>query len=260
MNGVNKSVYPGLVRGSENGTYGGSSMKIGHLDPWAVVDTWLGYGEDTADDLAVLPHTERTASPLHGAAEMVLLATSGNGAANGGSAADRVTVEEEVVLPKTSEPGAMEPVEDPMETETKIAVPASNSPVRETDNVLENVTSVVPDPLGVPAESPSDQGHVFQPPSVTNVEEAPVPTAELVTVSTDVVTSTSMDTTIESVTITKENQEISVETRTVVEVTTTTASASEEKSTFLKLIELGDSDSDGPLPAIVDGDPDSDSD
>jgi hypothetical protein len=233
-------------------------MKIGHLDPWAVVDTWLGYGEDTADDLAVLPHTERTASPLNAAAER---ATSGSGAANGGSAADRVTVEEEAVLTKTSEPSSMEVVEDRMETEMEIEAPASISPVREADNVLENVTSVVPDPTEVPSEPPSDQGHVIQPPSVTNVEEAPVPTADIVTVSTDVVTSTSMDTTIESVMITQENQEISVETRTVVEVTTTTALASEQKSTFSKPIELGsDSDSDGPLPAIVDGDPDSDSD
>jgi len=243
-------------------------MKTGHLsvDPWAVVDAWLGYGEDTDDDV-VISHSERNSSLLNGAANPERV-TSVNGAAKGnlgGLASDRgIGDEDPPTIP--SEPM----VEDPMQTKTLIAVLENITPVRDSIEVRHAALESRVD------DSPSKQGHGVQTSIGPNIGESllrglelqnlqpAVTKGDLVTVNTDIVTSTSV-TSLGPVTTSQGNQESTLERKTVVmesvEVTTTTVSTAEQKSSFPKVIVLGsDSDSDGPLPDIVDGDPDSESD
>lgn len=253
----------------DNGAFGGSSIKIGHLsvDLWAVVDTWLGYGEDEDD---IISHSERNNSLLDGAANGIPAErmTSANGTTSRSLGADRSTFDEATL----SEPIRNELVEDPMQTDTEIVVPDNITPVVCVSNeeCHDAPESRVDDSL-------SKQGDDVQTPSATNVEETPsqglelrnsqpgVTEGDLVTVSRDIVTSTSV-TTLGPVNTSQGNQEASLESKTVVmesvEVTTTTVLAAEHKPTSPKVVyEIGsDSDSDGPLPAIVDGDPDSESD
>ncbi|KAG0609883.1 hypothetical protein M758_7G021100 [Ceratodon purpureus] len=278
----NKSGHPSsmISGGNDFGRFGGSSMKFGHMsmDPWAEVDTWLGYGDDTGDD-NVISHPERSDALLNGvangspgslAAEKV---SSANGINNGSlGAADRVTSAHsyEVRLTTPSKPSKNELVEDPMQIETETAVPVNNTLARDSNETGHAASESRPE------DSLSKQKLCAQTPSATNIAEptsqggelqnsqSPVPENELVTTSIDIATSTAVNTsTLISTSQSNHASSSVIETKTVsVEVTTSTVSAAEDILTFPKAAhQVGsDSDSDGPLPDIVDGDPDPESD
>lgn len=279
---TNKAGHPSSIisGGNSYGSFGGSSMKIGNLsmDPWAEVDTWLGYG-DAGDDV-VISYPLRSDARLNGAVNgspgsLVAERISPANGSLGALAADRVTFvnSDEARLTTPSEPSKNELVEDPMQIETETAVPNNFTLVRDSDEMGHAASESRPD------DSLSKLEVGVQTPSATNIAEATsqgeelrssqpaVTECDLVTTSIDVVTSTSVDTSA-PVSTSQGNQASTsvIESKTVVvesvEVTRVTVSAAEDIVTFSKIAhDVGpDSDSDGPLPDIVDGDPDPESD
>ena len=282
MQRTNRSGNPSsmISGGNDYGSFGGSFMKIG-MDPWAEVDTWLGYGEDTGD--YVISHPEKNDALRSGAANghpgslAVERVSSGNDAdieSLEDLTADRVTsANGDEALLTTFGPNKNKLVEDPMQIETETAVPNNIALVWDSNETGQAASEPTPD------DSLSKEGVRAQPPSATNVAE---PTSQggelqtsqlaaterdLVTTSMDMVTSTSVSTSA-PISTSQGNQASSsvIESKTLVlesvEVTTTTVSAAEDILTFPKAAHQAgsDSDSDGPLPDIVDGDPDPESD
>lgn len=281
---TNKSGHPSsmISGGNDFGRFGGSSMKFGHMsmDPRAEVDTWLGYGDDTGDD-NVISHPERSDALLNGvangspgslAAEKVSSANGINNGSLGNLAADRVTSahNDEVRLTTPSEPSKYDSVGDLMQIETETAVPDNNTLARDSNERGHAASESRSE------DSLSKQEVGAQIPSATNIAEptsqggdlqnsqSSVLENELVTTSIDIATSTAVNTsTLISTSQGNHASSSVIETKTVsVEVTTATVSAAEDILMFPKVAhQVGsDSDSDGPLPDIVDGDPDPESD
>lgn len=193
--------------GNEYGLSGGSSKKFGYvsMDPWSEVDTWLGYGEATGDDLITRPDSSNAP----------------NGAVNGNPgnlAADRVTSTHH----------------------------ASSDLVTVTSSLA---TSTIVKTLVTFSTS---QGNL-EPGSVLERE------TERVAVSTSGV-STSKDQ-LQQFPKVVSTSGVSGAPETVEAVPWMSKAVSTSLVSPSKDHDVGsDSDSDGPLPAIVDGDPDSESD
>lgn len=239
MNGMNKSAF------------GGSSMKIGHLsvDPWAVLDTWLGYDDETASTAAADNGTAPHNSLLNGGGNGILpeRVTSANVSMMGGLASDRETPanRDEVRLTTPPESSRSEFVEDLMETETQIAAPSNITPVVRDSTAPELIIIA----------SPSKQGHDASATPIAEPQELQ-DSQPAFTVRADNIVASAEVTTLGPASTSQGNQESSLETKSVQVTTTTTVSSAE-----VVVLEAGsDSDSDGPLPDIVDGDPDSESD
>lgn len=277
-----KSGY--LTRGgNEYGPSGGSSKKFGYVstDPWSELDTWLGYDEATGDDVIAHPDSSNppngvaNGSPGNLAADR---ATSTHYITDGGLTSEAVKsakIDGAYQTPHYG-PNRFEPAEDLMEIETEASAPNGLSLVRETNEVgstvlvsrlndssaKQGVDESSATPNAANTAEPKSQGEELQNP------QRVAASSDLVTVTRGLATSTIVKTL-----VTCSTSQGNLETGSVlesetfkmesVEVTTSGVSlAKDQPQQFPEVAhDVGsDSDSDGPLPAIVDGDPDSESD
>ena len=250
-----------------------SALKIGQLamDPWAEVDTWLGYGEDFGDDDSLFyPETDGIlVEDYSGAGQGYGVSLVLNGSHEGQAAPSCETNEEELadssmdLRTQTVQRETLHTLQQNMDGVQSSPLQLMEEDPATLEGSFQEQTGVQTLDTSTPLES-SAQGQVDTRPVMAGTQDT-----EAISMCVEITVAKASAVKMGSVPITNHDADLcpSLEGRNLIPTATyavTTASYPAAEGTFASFndpVEITtDSDSEGPLQAIVDGDPDPESD